>query len=76
MVQKINDYEIAGYSVMASNIRRSKPTYVYFVARFNQPISKFGTWEKGQLLNLQSKSIKGASIGAYVNFDKNQSIHC
>jgi predicted alpha-1,2-mannosidase len=73
MVQKINDYEIAGYSLMASNIRRSKPTYVYFVARFNQPMSKFGTWEKGQLLNLQSKSIKGAGIGAYVNFDKNQS---
>ncbi|MEY3209106.1 MAG: hypothetical protein RL064_1137, partial [Bacteroidota bacterium] len=73
MVQKINDYEIAGYSLMASNIRRSKPTYVYFVARFNQPISKFGTWEKGQLPNLQSESIQGEGVGAYVNFDKNQS---
>ncbi len=73
MVQKINDNEIAGYSLMASNIRRSKPTYVYFVARFNQPISNFGTWKKGQLSKEFVKSIQGEGIGAYVSFGKAQS---
>ena len=73
MVQKINDYEIAGYSLMASNIRRTKPTYVYFVARFNQPISNFGTWKNGQLSKELVKSIQGEGIGAYVSFGKTQS---
>ena len=73
MVEKISDYEIAGYSIMAGNFRRPKPTYVYFVARFNQPISKFGTWKKGQLVKELTKSIQGEQIGAYVNFSKEQS---
>tara|TARA_R110002049_G_scaffold308939_1_gene515041 strand:- start:31280 stop:33610 length:2331 start_codon:yes stop_codon:yes gene_type:complete len=73
MVKKINDYEIAGYSIMAATQRRPKPTYVYFVARFNQPMSLFGGWEKSILKEGTIENIHGKDIGAYVRFDKKHS---
>jgi len=73
MVEKISDYEIAGYSIMAPNIRRPKSTYVFFVARFNQPISHFGTWKKGVLAKELTNSVQGEGVGAYVSFNKGQS---
>ncbi len=72
-VKKINDFEIAGYSIMSPTIRRPKSTYVYFVARFDQAISNFGTWKQGELLNGKIEEITGENIGAYVGFDKDQS---
>ncbi|MGQ8338866.1 GH92 family glycosyl hydrolase [Sunxiuqinia sp. A32] len=69
-VEQVNDYEIAGYSIMSPTPRRPKPTYVYFVAQFNNPISSFGGWENGKLKDGEIKGIKGNQIGAYVHFDK------
>ncbi len=71
-VQKVSDYEIAGYSIMGSTIRRPKPTYVYFVARFDQPISYFGGWENAKLKNGELNQIYGKNIGAYVRFNKSK----
>ncbi len=71
-VEKINDNEIAGYSIMSPTKRRPKSTYIYFVARFDQPISEFGVWKNGQLSDKQLTSIQGAETGAFVGFDKNQ----
>ncbi len=72
MVEKISDTEIAGYSIMAPTNRRPKPTYVYFVARFDQRISTFGTWEKGILNGENLDKVHGKEVGAFVKFTKNQ----
>ncbi|MGQ7869199.1 GH92 family glycosyl hydrolase [Sunxiuqinia sp. sy24] len=72
-VEKVSEYEIAGYSIMAATGRRPKPTYVYFVARFDQPISTFGAWEKGVLKEGEVQQIYGKEVGAFVRFDKQQS---
>ncbi len=72
-VEWINEHEIAGYSIMSSTRRRPKPTYVYFVARFDQPISGFGGWEKGELKQGSIHQVYGKDVGAYVQFDESQS---
>jgi len=72
-VKKINDFEIAGYSIMSPTMRRPKPTYVYFVARFDQPISSFGAWEQGKLKKGKVEEIMGENVGAFVIFNKEQS---
>lgn len=72
-VRKINDYEISGYSIMSPTRRRPKSTYVYFVARFDQPITKFGTWKNGELIQENIDVLTGENIGAYVEFAKDQS---
>ncbi|WP_373518344.1 GH92 family glycosyl hydrolase [Pricia sp.] len=68
-VRKISDTELEGYSLMAPTIRRPKSTYIYFVARFDQPFSDFGTWKDAKLIKPSPNFIKGDSIGAYVKFD-------
>ncbi len=75
MVEKINEYEIAGFSIMSPTSRRPKPTYVYFVARFDQPISTFGAWEKGKLKEGEGDAthVYGKDVGAFVRFDEEQS---
>jgi len=72
-VIRISEHEIAGYSLMGKTMRRPKPTYVYFVARFDQPISNFGTWQNGKLLSDKLEEITGENVGAYVSFDKEES---
>ncbi|MFC2116469.1 GH92 family glycosyl hydrolase [Bacteroidota bacterium] len=71
-VKKISNFEIAGYSIMSPTMRRPKPTYVYFVARFDQPISSFGTWENGKLKTKELDEISGKEVGAFVRFDEQQ----
>ena len=72
-VMRVNDFEIAGYSIMGPTQRRPKPTYVYFVARFDQPISEFGAWKKGTLLEEDVEEVYGEGVGAFVQFKKQQS---
>jgi predicted alpha-1,2-mannosidase len=72
MVEKVSDFEIAGYSIMSPTWRRPKPAYVYFIARFDQPISEFGVWQEGQLKDGQVDRIKGEEVGAFVRFDEKQ----
>ncbi|MBM4152263.1 MAG: glycoside hydrolase family 92 protein [Kiritimatiellaceae bacterium] len=67
-VAKINDQEIAGMSVMKGNIRRKKETPIYFVARFSQPMSAFGTWQNGAIKDA-SDAVSGENVGAFVRFD-------
>lgn len=68
-VRRISDTEIEGYSLMSPTIRRPKSTYIYFVARFDQPISDFGIWSDAKLAKPSPNFIKGDSVGAYVKFD-------
>jgi len=72
MVEKVSDYEIAGYSIMAPTRRRPKPTHVYFVARFDRPISEFGAWKNGVLME-DVDEISGSETGAFVSFDSKKS---
>ncbi|MEQ8810789.1 MAG: glycoside hydrolase family 92 protein, partial [Imperialibacter sp.] len=72
-VVKISDKEIEGYSIMAPTHRRPKPTYVYFVAHFDQPVTEFGGWEKGELRDGALTEVYGKEVGAYVRFDRKQS---
>lgn len=77
MVEKISDFEIAGFSLMGPTIRRPKPTYVYFTARFDQPITEFGAWEQGNLIEGGIERINGKDVGAFVRFDNhlNSTLH-
>ena len=63
---RVNDREIAGYSLMAGTIRRPEDTYVYFVARFDRPFEKFGGWREGEII--EADNIEGESTGGYVQF--------
>ena len=70
-VRRVSDTEIAGMSLMKSTVRRKKNTPVYFVARFSQPMTEFGGWEKGTLpsqLPGPAGTIAGAGAGAYIRF--------
>ncbi len=71
-VEKVNEFEIAGYSIMGPTQRRPKSTYIYFVARFDQPISAFGAWENGVLEAGEIAQIYGEKVGAFVSFDGQQ----
>jgi predicted alpha-1,2-mannosidase len=66
-VTKVSEYEIEGYSLMGSTHRRPKSTYVYFVARFDTPISDFGGWEDGEIIVDAGDEIEGSANGAYVH---------
>ncbi len=63
---RVNDREIAGYSLVSGTRRRPKDTYVYFVARFDRPFERFGGWKNGEIL--QQDSIEGENTGGYVQF--------
>jgi predicted alpha-1,2-mannosidase len=65
-IHRVNDREIAGYSLVAATRRRPKDTYVYFVARFDRPFAEFGGWKEGEIIN--EENIEGADCGGYVKF--------
>jgi predicted alpha-1,2-mannosidase len=66
-VTQAGSAEIEGMSVMKRTMRRRKDTPVYFVAQFSQPMTEFGGWKGGELIE-QSFTIFGEDIGAYVRF--------
>ena len=66
---KVSNQEIAGFSLMGATRRRPKPTYVYFVARFNKPFNSFSGWKDGKLLSGSLSEITGKNGGAYVRFN-------
>ncbi|NVO02148.1 MAG: glycoside hydrolase family 92 protein [Bacteroidetes bacterium] len=65
-IQKVNDYEIVG-------MRRSKAwatdQYVYFVIRFNKPISDFGIYVD-DILQSGKTDLNAKNIKAYYRFKK------
>jgi predicted alpha-1,2-mannosidase len=65
LVRQVSDTEIEGFSLLGGNFRRPKPTYVYFVARFDHPIQEFGAWRDSVLLPF-TREISGEDIGAFV----------
>lgn len=70
-IYKTSADKIRGYSLMAPTHRRKKPIQVYFVAKFNNPISSFGGWEKDASGNkiLSDKQIyEGEDVGGYARF--------
>jgi len=66
---RVNDHEIAGFSLMSATRRRPKPTYVFFVARFNKPFSSFSGWKEGNLLPGSFSEVSGENAGTYVEFN-------
>jgi predicted alpha-1,2-mannosidase len=66
-VRQVGPQEIAGYSVMATTLRRPKPFTVYFVAQFSKPVA-FGAWQDKKLLPGSIKEVSGTNVGAYVSF--------
>jgi len=70
-VKRISDTEIQGVSVMEHTGRRRKDFPVYFVIRFNQPLTEFGGWE---LKDKKKTPVKGSDVisgpdsGAYARF--------
>ena len=71
-VKSVGESEIEGYSLMEKTSRRSKDTYVYFVAQFSKPSIGLTTWSKGKLKEESkgdhSDSIEGPDVGAAVKF--------
>ena len=69
-IRQVSPNEVRGHSVMAATGRRKKPFTVYFVARFDQDMSEFGTWEKaGKEKVLGSKHrVEGQDVGGYATF--------
>ena len=55
-------------SLMKGTSRRKKDTPVFFVARFSQPMTGFGGWRDGKLLEA-SDAIQGENVGSYVRFE-------
>jgi len=73
-VRQVSDQEIEGYSLLDKTGRRRKPTYVYFVARFDRPMQDFGGWLKQgrqapkAVLTGPIDRVSGRDAGAYVSF--------
>ena len=67
-VKKVSDTEIEGYALMGKTRRRPKDTFVYFVARVDQPFEKFGGWQNGELLPGNPQSVTGKNAGAFMKF--------
>ncbi len=76
-VRRVSDREIEGYSLLDKTGRRRKPTYVYFVARFDRPMQNFGGWlkQEGQaskaVLPGSIDVVSGKDAGAFVSFTSN-----
>lgn len=65
---KMNSHtELEGYAIMAPTVRRPKPVYIFFVARFDKPFEEFSAWKDGKLMD-GIEVIEGASTGAFVSF--------
>jgi predicted alpha-1,2-mannosidase len=78
-VKMLNNQVIAGEVTMAATIRRPKPITVYFVANFDQPFERFGTWKDGvrnPVVTLDDNTpikpgadaVSGKNTGVYIGF--------
>jgi len=67
-VTRVSDTEISGWSLMGRTMRRAKHTFVYFVARFNHPMTGFGTWKDNKPQPDGATSVKGKNAGVWVRF--------
>ncbi len=67
-VTRISDQEIEGYAVMGPTNRRPKPFTVYFVARVDQPMTRFGGWEESRPVSGTVAQVSGKNAGAYLGF--------
>ncbi|MEM7367876.1 MAG: GH92 family glycosyl hydrolase [Bacteroidota bacterium] len=66
-VSLVSETEIEGYTVNGSTVRRPKETPVFFVARFNRPITQMDGWE-GSEFKTDIKSVLGSVCGAVLEF--------
>jgi predicted alpha-1,2-mannosidase len=75
LAKQISNKEIAGYALMEATRRRPKPTYVYYVIKFDTPFEKMQSWQDGKLQG-STKEFEGSNGGIYVNFegDKAQNV--
>ena len=67
LAKQIGNTEITGYALMEATRRRPKPTYVYYVIKFDTPFEKMQSWQDGKLQGT-TKKFEGSKGGVYVNF--------
>jgi predicted alpha-1,2-mannosidase len=67
LAKQISNEEITGYALMEATRRRPKPTYVYYVIKFDTPFEKMQSWQDGKLQGT-TKKFEGSKGGVYVNF--------
>ncbi len=67
LARKASDTELEGYVVNARTWRRSKPTSIYFVARFDKPFKTLGDWVGKRVLEDVSE-VSGKGSGAFVEY--------
>ncbi len=60
-------HELEGYVVNGRTWRRSKPTLIYFVARFDKPFRAFGGWVGKKVLEDVSE-VSGKGSGVFVEY--------
>ncbi len=65
---KVSDNELEGYTVNGPTRRRPKACPVYFVMRFDHPISSLEGWQ-GDVLYSDIDSVSGHSCGAIARFN-------
>jgi len=66
-IRQVSPKEIEGVTIMEGKRRRKMPLPVHFVIQFSQPLTEFGGWADGSLLEPAS-SYSGETIGAYGRF--------
>jgi len=67
LARKASDTELEGYVVNGRTWRRSKPTPIYFVARFDKPFRAFGGWVGKKVLD-DVDEVSGKGSGAFVEY--------
>jgi len=72
-IVKLNDFELSGFAIMDSTIRRKKPIKIYFNARLNKKIENFGGWKKingeKQIIENAGNTIQGPESGGFITFN-------
>ncbi len=66
-VQIENNTEIIGFNSSGGFCQTNNSYTIYFVARFSQPFSAYGTWN-GSVFHPSANCEKGTNIGAYLKF--------
>lgn len=63
----VSSTELEGWVENDATIRRPKPTKIFFVAQFDQPVEGFGAWQNGELLG-DTQMVQGKGSGIYTRF--------
>jgi len=69
LARQVGNAEVEGYVVNGPTPRRPKPCTIYFVARFDKPLARFGGWVGGKELPPgRVDEVSGKDCGAVAEF--------